>query len=178
MKQKLFFAATILLLSLFALASKKRIKNIIPPPFAYSIYTVDATIGKVRAKLESSSAAYQKPKGKENAATYNITGAKSSLRLKIADAVFQSDSEPSTGTLNPANYIGLYKLSVGKSNRSFTMNSDGSSISMIPVTFTSLDQLSNRIAVSGAILPGEYAFVDRTTTDLDGNVKVWTFGID
>jgi hypothetical protein len=58
------------------------------------------------------------------------------------------------------------------------MNTDGSSSTMLSISFTSLDQLSKRIAVTGAILPGEYAIVDRTTTSSDGNVKVWCFGID
>jgi hypothetical protein len=60
----------------------------------------------------------------------------------------------------------------------FTMNTYGGSTSMIPFSFTMIDQFSRRIIVSGAILPGEYAFVDRTTTDAGGNVTVWSFGID
>ena len=58
------------------------------------------------------------------------------------------------------------------------MNTDGGSTSMIPISFTMIDQLSRRIVVSGDILPGEYAFVDRTTTETGGNVTVWSFGID
>lgn len=178
MKQNLFLAAIILLSSSFIFPSKKKTKEIAPPPFAYTFYAINAATGQVTKKLEPLSAVYQKPKGKETSGAYNIAGAKSAVRLKIAEAVFQSDSEHSTGTLNPVYYIGLYKLNVGRSNRVFTMNTDGSSATLIPITFTSLDQLSYRIAVTGAILPGEYAFVDRTTTTSEGNVTVWCFGID
>lgn len=178
MKQKIFLAATILLVSSFVLATKEMTKKITPRLFVYQIYAVDPKEGKVIKKMESLPATYQAPKGKATAATYTIAGAKSIARLRIAQAVFQSDSDPASGTLDAASYIGLYKLTVGKSNRTFTMNTDGSSTAMIPVSFTVLDQLSRRILVSGAILPGEYAFVDRTTTETTGNVTVWCFGID
>ncbi len=178
MKQKFFLAATILLASSFVLPSKGTTKKNPPRLFAYNFYAVDPKEGKVIKKLESLPATYQAPKGKATAATYTIAGAKSIARLRIAQAVFQSDSDPSSGTLDAASYIGLYKLTVGKSNRTFTMNTDGSSTSIMPVSFTMIDQLSRRILVSGAILPGEYAFVDRTTTETGGNVTVWCFGID
>ena len=34
------------------------------------------------------------------------------------------------------------------------------------------------ITPAQGLIPGEYAFVDRSTTTADGNITVWTFGID
>lgn len=178
MKQKLFLLAIVIPVSSFTLLLIKKDLKSSCFPFAYLIYSIDGPTGKITNKLESASALYLKPKGKETAATYSISGSKSSVRLKITEAVFQSNSELSTGTLNPVNYISLYKLNVSKSSRTFTMNTDGSSPTLIPILFISLDQLSHRIGVTGTVLPGEYAFTDRTTTDNVGNVIVWTFGID
>jgi hypothetical protein len=58
------------------------------------------------------------------------------------------------------------------------MNPDGGSAMYIPVTITKPDEYTIRISPSVAMLPGEYAFVDKTTITADGNVTVWTFGID
>ncbi|MES1214488.1 MAG: hypothetical protein ABUT20_03140 [Bacteroidota bacterium] len=178
MKDKLILIITIVLLSSFVVLPKTEALKLSSVPFAYQFYAIDVREGKIIKRLESLSAAYQAPKGKATAATYTIAGTKSTARLRIIEATFQSDADPATGLLDAASYIGLYKLTVGKSNRTFTMNTDGSSTSMMHLNFTSQDPLSRRITVSGAILPGEYAFVDRTTTETDGKVTVWCFGID
>ena len=178
MKQKLILIITVVLASSFVVLPETTTLKFRPLPFSYVIYAVDAKEGKIFKKLESVSSSYLAPKGKATAGTYTIAGAKSTTRLKIIEAIFQSNADPATGLLDPVSYIGLYKLTAGKSNRTFTMNADGSSTSIMPISFTALDPLSKRIGVSGAILPGEYAFVDRTTTDANGNVTVWCFGID
>ena len=178
MKQKLILVIIAAFATSFMIVPKTSAIKFRHIPFFYSFYSVEPKTGSASKKLEGLPAAYQAPKGKATSATYTIAGTKSVVRLKIAEAVFQSNSDPATGTLDPASYIGLYKLSVGKSTRTFEMNANGTSTSMMLISFTSLEQLSRRIAVTGAILPGEYAFVDRTTTDGSGNVTVWCFGID
>ena len=178
MKHKLILVIIVALATSFTVLPKTSRIAFKPIPFSYVIFAVDIRDGQMSKKLESVPATYQAPKGKVTSATYTITGAKSTVRLKIIEAIFQSQADPATGLLDPASYIGLYKLSVGKSNRTFEMNANGTSTSMMLISFTSLEQLSRRIAVTGAILPGEYAFVDRTTTDGSGNVTVWCFGID
>jgi hypothetical protein len=150
-------------------------------PFAYTISAMDPAKGAIKAKLEQSQAVLQtKGKTSTTSSSYNISGAKSAIRLKISETVFQSLSDKTTGNMNPADYINLYKLSVGKSNRSFTINIDGSSNAMmIPVVFSSLESaLLYKIAPANGLVPGEYAFIDKSTTAAEGNMIVWTFGVD
>ena len=89
----------------------------------------------------------------------------------------------STGQAAPTNYVSLYKLTVGKTNRSFTMNNDGSaSTDMITVQLVSIDTSPGHYKVflgpGASLFPGEYAFIDKTTITTDGKIKVWSFGID
>lgn len=180
MKRVLFLAIFIIITSSFLLplTNSDKINKAVPP--SYSFAALDPATGKIKAKLELSTAVFQKPKGKTTTtSSYTISGTKSSIRLKIAEAVFEIISDQSTGTLNPSYYISLYKLNTGKTNRTLTTNNDGSAnSSTIQISIVSIEQLMYRISVNGAILPGEYAFVDKTTTMADGNVTVWTFGID
>lgn len=154
--------------------------SFITKPFAYTLTAIDPAKGTVKATLEKSTAVIQ-TKGKTSAtsSSYTISNAKSLVRIKIGDAVFQSYSDKSTALLGPEDYISLYKLSSGKKDRSFTINTDGTMNSaLIPISFTPTDVQMNRITPTQGLIPGEYAFVDRSTTTADGNITVWTFGID
>src|SRR5262245_9281634 len=116
----LLLPASIMLLSFF------------PKPFAYKLRVVDPATGAASSLLEQSTTTLQKGKGKNSTASmYNISGARSSTRVKISQAVFQSESDKSTLTMNPADYIILYKLTTDKNSRSFSINE-----SLIPTTFT------------------------------------------
>ena len=167
MKHKLFFALFAIILCSF-----------ITEPFAYYFSTVDPETGKSGRKPEQTTAVYQKPKGKATTADYIITGTKSSVRLKIAEAIFNAYPDESSTTLDPSLYIALFKLSTGKTNRILSMSSDGGGALWIPVNITRPDPYSIRITPGIAMQPGEYALVDRTTKTSEGNVTVWTFGID
>jgi|KBSSwiS6_1023812.scaffolds.fasta_scaffold01433_4 hypothetical protein len=167
MKYKIFLLATIAFACSF-----------ITKPFAYNFITVDPLTGGDGTKPEKITAIFQKPKGKVTSNSYLISGTKSAVRLKIKEAIFNAYPDKSSSTLDPSLYIMLYKVAVGKTDRSLTMNADGSSAMYIPVTITKPDGYTIRISPSVAMLPGEYAFVDKTTTTTDGNVIVWTFGID
>lgn len=171
MKQKFFILTALGYLVLFSAFLYK--------PFAYTLRTLDPVTGKLKNKLEQSTATLQKGKGKNSAASvYNISGAKSTIRLMISETVFQSDSEQSTQGMNPADYIVLFKLSIEKNNRSFTMANDGTGTSMLSATFTDLGYGAYRIVPSTGLIPGEYAFIDRSTSTADGHFTVWTFGVD
>lgn len=80
----------------------------------------------------------------------------------------------------PSDYISLYKLSSGKTSRSFTINTDGTAnAALIPVNFIPTEtRVNTKINPVQALVPGEYAFVDMTTKTADGNITLWTFGID
>jgi hypothetical protein len=163
MEQKLLTAALILGFSFVLLALS-------PKPLSYSLATFDETTGKVRTKLEQSSAV---PDNNKKSAAYEISGAKSSVRLKITEAVFQSLSDAATENMDPADYLSLYKLSV-KKNRAFTMNEE-----LIAIEFTSISSPNTyRVAPASGLMPGEYAFVDRSSITSSGNITVWTFGVD
>ena len=81
--------------------------------------------------------------------------------------------------MNPADYISLYKLATGKTNRSFTMNTDGSAnAALVPLVFSAEDYGFYKIGPANGLIAGEYAFIDKSTLTTDGKVTVWTFGID
>jgi hypothetical protein len=167
MKQRLFLAITLAIACSF-----------ISKPFAYYFITVDPATGRDGTKPEKTIATYIKPKGKTTTTDYTIAGAKSSKRLKISEAFFNANPDESSTNLNPSLYIFLYKVSVGKTTRTLTTNPDGSGPMYIPVNITRPDGYTIRITPDVAMVPGEYAIVDKTTTTADGNVTVWTFGID
>ena len=167
MKQKIFLAIILAIVCSF-----------ITKPFAYNFSTVDPLTGGDGTKPEKTTATFQKPKGKATSNSYLISGPKSAIRLKIKEAVFNAYPDKSSSTLDPSLYIMLYKVAVGKTDRSLTMNPDGSSPMYIPVTITKPDGYTIRISPSMAMLPGEYVLVDKTTTTSEGNVTIWTFGID
>jgi hypothetical protein len=50
---------------------------------------------------------------------------------------------------------------------------------LIPISIEVLTEgYTYKIILGTALLQGEYAFIDKTTTTADGSVKVWAFGID
>ena len=166
MKQKILLAITLAIACSFIIR-----------PFSFTISAVDPK-GMVKATLEKSTAMIQ-TKGKISAtsSSYTISNAKSLIRIKINDAVFQSNNLNSY--LSASDYISLYQLSSGKT-RSFTINTDGTTnAALIPVNFIPTEQRNyTRIVSAQALIPGEYAFVDMSTKTADGNITVWCFGID
>ena len=167
MKQKILLAITLAIACSF-----------ITKPFSFTISAIDPKSGIAKVTLEKSTAAIQ-TKGKTSATsfTYTINNSKSLIRIKINDAVFQSNNLNSY--LSASDYISLYQLSSGKT-RSFTINTDGTTnAALIPVNFIPTEQRNyTRIVPAKALVPGEYAFVDMSTKTADGSITVWTFGID
>ena len=135
---------------------------------------MDPLTGQPASVLEKSTTTLQKGKGKNSTVSvYTISGAKSLTRLKISQAIFQSDSDKSTLIMNPEDYIVLYKLTIEKNNRSFSIGE-----ALIPATFTSVAYGTYRVTPSSGLVPGEYAFIDKSTTAADGSFTVWAFGVD
>ncbi len=174
MKHKFFLAIAMIV------TCSIMISAFIARPFAYTFSSITPELGEVKDKLELSQAIFQtKGKTSTTSSTYNISGIKSTMRIKISEAFFQAKSDQTTGSMNPADYISLYKITVGKSTRSFTIKTDGSANAMlIPIVFRNRDLITYRVTPSSGLLPGEYAFIDKSTTTAEGNVTVWTFGID
>ena len=168
MKQKVFLAITLAIVCSF-----------ITRPFAFTISQLDPKTGMAKATLEKSTAMIQ-TKGKTSAtsSSYTISNAKSLIRIKITDAVFQSNNLNSYLSAN--DYISLFKLSSGKTSRSFIINTDGTpNAALMPLNFVPTEQRNYvRIVSAQALIPGEYAFVDMSTKTADGNITVWCFGID
>src|ERR1051325_1307579 len=134
MKQKILLAITLAIACSF-----------ISKPFAYYFITVDPATGRDGTKPEKTIATYVKPKGKTTTTDYTIVGAKSTKRLKISEAFFNANPDESSTNLNPALYIFLYKVSVGKTTRTLTMNLDGSGPMYIPVNITKPDGYTIRL---------------------------------
>ena len=169
MKQKILLAIILVIACSF-----------ITRPFAYTLSVVDPARGTVKAGLEKATALIQ-TKGKQSttASSYSIANTKSAIRIKLADAIFQSYSDKSTALLGPEDYLSLYKLTTSKTGRTFTIYSDGTAnATLIPITITTTDVQICRVVPKQGLIPGEYAFVDRSTTTTDGNITVWCFGID
>jgi hypothetical protein len=167
MKRKLFFVFAITICCSF-----------MSKPFLYYFSMVDPTTGRDAGKPEKTTAVYQKPKGKVTTNDYIISGAKSSKRLKIAEAIFNATSDDATATLDPSLYISLYKVSSGKTSRTFSMTPEGGGVMWLPVNISKPDGYTIRIIPGVAMVPGEYVIVDRTTVTSEGNYTVWAFGID
>ena len=167
MKQKIHL--TIILAIVCAFSTK---------PFSFTISSIDPKSGLAKATLEKTTAVIQ-TKGKISAtsSSYTISNARSAIRIKIVDAAFQSDNLNSY--LSSSDYISLYKLSSGKT-RSFAINTDGATNgALIPINFIPTEsRVYTRIIPVQALAAGEYAFIDMSTKTSDGNITVWTFGID
>lgn len=172
MKAKSFFLILILVLLSILLFS------FLSNPFSFIISSIDPKTGLAKATLEKLTALIQtKGKTSTTSSSYTISNAKSLERIKIADAVFQSSTNLYD---SPSDNISLYKLSSGKSSRSFTINTDGvANAALIRVNFIPTEtRVNTKINPAQALVPGEYAFVDMSTKTADGNITVWTFGID
>ena len=153
--------------------------SFIAKPFAFTISQLDPKTGMAKVTLEKASAMIQtKGKTSVNSSSFTISTAKSLIRIRINDAVFQSNNLNSYLSAN--DYISLFKLSSAKTSRSFTIYTDGTTNdTVIPVNFIPTEQRNyTRIIPAQALIPGEYAFVDMSTKTPDGNITVWTFGID
>lgn len=152
--------------------------SFIPKLFSFTISAIDPKTGMAKVTLEKSTALIQtKGKTSTTSSSYIINNAKSLVRIRINDAVFQSSTNSYD---SPSDNISLYKLSTGKTSRSFTINTDGSTnATLIHVNFIPTEtRVYTRIIPAQALVPGEYAFVDMSTKTADGNITVWTFGID
>ena len=178
MKQKIAGIATISVICLFTFSAFKH----------YSINYqlvgcgLNSATGVTGDLLEQATGTLQKAKGKSTGSTYFIDGTKSTkARFKIGDQCFQVVC--STGQPAPAAFVSLYKLTVGKTNRSFTMNNDGSASSdLIPVQLiqdaTQGSYYKVFLGPGASLFQGEYAFVDKSTLTTDGKITVWALGID
>lgn len=179
MKRTLLFVATLLCVSSFDLGPTAPEETADSTGFAYSFGSLEVETGRVKQKLEQSTALLQKPKGKASSSSYSIAGAKSAVRLKLSETFFSAVSDASTGNLNPEHYITLYRLTAERSTRSYSVPADGSTSAMlVPITIQQVGGLEYRITVNTGLVPGEYAFVDKSTTTSAGSVTVSTFGID
>lgn len=173
MKQKLIIM-TVAILSCSVLLS---FSNPLSELFAYSFVSVDPATGKIKAKLAPTVAVKQKPKGKTTAVTYSLEGAKSSVRLTPGDNIFDVMSDMQTSSLNPILYIGLHKVTSGKNGRTLVIDPN-SGDNVLGFNISPIDGSNWRIVVGAALFSGEYAFVDKTTSSSEGNLIVWTFGVD
>jgi hypothetical protein len=148
------------------------------PEISYTVSVCNVK-GMIINQMEQCIAVLQKTKGKTTGSDYLIKGAKSGIRIKIQEGCFQVTSDQSSGMLDPNKYVYLYKLTSGKTGRSFTITDGGySSPSLIPVTIELIEGFHYKVTVGSALVPGEYGFTDRTTVTPEGNLTVWAFGID
>lgn len=178
MKQKICGLVTIALICLFTFSAFKH-NSINFQVVSCGLNSATGVTGEV---LEQATGTLQKGKGKSTGSTYSIEGTRSlTNRFKIGDQCFQVVR--STGQPDPATYVSLYKLTVGKTNRSFAINNDGSASSgLISVQLIQDATTSSYYKVflgpGASLFPGEYAFIDKSTLTTDGKINVWAFGID
>ncbi len=168
MKQKFFLPAIVAIVCLTLFSAFKHT--------AFSYVVISCSTG-YDGQLEQANASLQKAKGKQTTSpTYTIEGTRSAKRIPINQTCFQVLSGAGQG--DPFQYVSLYKLTVGKTNRSFTVNNDGAANSAwIPVQMP-LDGDKYKVYLSKNLDKGEYAFIDKSTTAADGSMKIWVFGID
>jgi hypothetical protein len=178
MKQNLFAAAAIVLLSSFIIPLKKTDIKLIPVSFSYT-FSVPGTTGMPDMSLEESSAVYQLMKGKTTTPVLTIAGAKSTIRLKVGAGEFRAHPVPGVVATSSDN-ISLYKLDTDRKNRSLSLDATGIiSATKINIYLTQIDAQTYRIAITGGIsLPGEYAFVEKNMAAANSTLTVWCFGID
>jgi len=147
--------------------------------FAFNIYQANEK-GTPKAPLEKALAVLPVSKGtKTTSSVYEIQGGKSTRRILAIEALFRATSDNITAKTDPATVILLYKLATSKTKRSFSLTPDSKVLSsLIPISFQQDEFLNFKILLQNYLAPGEYAFIDRTTTSSDGSVTVFTFGID
>ena len=178
MKQNLFAAAVIMILSSFSVPLKKADIKSVHLYFEYSFAAAGST-GMPEINLDKSSAVYQTSKGKTATPVLNIDGAKSTVRLKTGTSEFLVRRVPGT-TETPADAIGLYKLSTDKRNRNLSLDATGViSSTKVNINLVQIDAYTYRITITGGIsTPGEYAFVQKNMAAANSTLTVWCFGID
>ena len=143
--------------------------------FTFNIYQ-SAQDGGPKAPLERIAAALSK--GSKNP-VYEIQGSNSSVRIKVTDAIFRAASDNATAKTDPATVIQLYKLAVSKNKRTFSLTASGKFQSTaVSISFQQDYFLNYKIILFNNLVPGEYAFIDKTTATADGSVTVFAFGID
>jgi hypothetical protein len=172
MKQKIFWLLAAAFVCLFTFSAFTH------HPFGYQLIacrpTTDGTSGEL---LEQLTATLQKAKGKSVTSTYLINGSKSPLRFKLNETCLEVLC--TTGQPDPFQNITLYKLTTSKTNRTLTITTDGSNnTSWIPMQIPYEESNKWKVIPAAILTVGEYAFVDKTTMTTNGNVVVWTFGID
>ena len=150
-----------------------------PGFFAFNIYPVAAD-GSVKAPLERTNAELLPVPVKSGGAVYVITGMKSSRRMNAAEILFHAAPDFSSIRADPSTEIFLYKLEATKNSRMFSLHPTGRVQSQqVAVSFQEEDHGSSyKIVLTGTLGPGEYAFIDKTTSAPGGNVTVFAFGID
>ncbi|MES1221040.1 MAG: hypothetical protein ABUT20_36405 [Bacteroidota bacterium] len=174
MKNKILSAAVLILTSLFLLSAKQISSS--PLLSGYSFGWYDLYTYAKKGDLQMATAIYQKAKGK-SVETYTITGTRSPVRIKIAESLLATDITQSPNA-DPSTTIELYKLAVDANNRYYSpTNTANSTYSKINFSAKSGGTLV-KINFSSPLAPGEYAFIDKTTTATNGNVTAWAFGID
>ncbi|MES1214491.1 MAG: hypothetical protein ABUT20_03155 [Bacteroidota bacterium] len=185
MKQNLFAAAIIILLSSFIIPLKKNIVKSIHSYFGYNFAAV-STDGTPDINLQKSSAIYQTSKSKTTPAFLNIDGAKSTVRLKTGAFEFLAH-HVADGTATLTDGIALYKLNADKKNRSLTLEPTAITISNTKMVLTLIQTDAQTIKIvspndptipNGILSPGEYAFVEKNTAAVNSTLTVWCFGID
>jgi hypothetical protein len=178
MKQNLFATAVIVFLSSFIVPLKKTDVKLTPVISSYT-FTVPGTAGMPDMNLEESSAVYQLVKGKTTTPTLTITGAKSTIRLKVGAGEFRAHPVPGV-VVTSSNDISLYKLNTDKKNRSLSLDATGViSATKVNIYLAQIDAQTYRIAITGGISsPGEYAFVEKNMAAANSTLTVWCFGID
>ena len=178
MKQNLFAAAIIVLLSSFIMPLKKTDIKSVFPYFDYSFAAAGST-GMPEVNLDKSSAVYQTTKGKTATAILNIAGAKSAVRLKIGAGEFWVRRVPGT-TETPTDAIGLYKLNADRKNRALSLDATGIiSATKVNINLVQIDAYTYRITITGGISSGgEYAFAEKNMAVANSKLTVWCFGID
>lgn len=162
----------------FIITSAKSIK--FKKSFAFNIYQA-AQDGGAKAPLERITATFPAAKGNKTTTTtvYEIAGGKSTVRIKAIEALFNASSDLKTSSTDPSTVIQLFKLDASKNKRNFSLTPDSKINSAeIPVSFHMEDNLNFKITIFNYLVPGEYAFVDKTSTTASGNVIVFAFGID
>jgi hypothetical protein len=148
--------------------------------FAFNIYQ-SAQDGSPKSPLERTSAVLYGVKGGKTATStvYEIAGGKSSVRIRSIEVLFKTTPDNISAKTDPATAIELFRLVVSKSKRSFSLTND-SKVGSVPIliSFQPEDYLKYKIILFSNLVPGEYAFIDKTTAAADGKVTAFAFGID
>jgi len=177
MKQYSFATAIVLLLSSFFVPLKKINIHSSPLTSAYT-FAAQGTTGMPDMNLEELSAAYQTTKGKTATASLTINGAKSAIRLQVGAGQFIATPVPGMPSV-PSENISLYKLITDKKNRSLTLDATGViSAAKMNINITQTYPLAYRITITGGLMSGEYAFVEKNMAKANSSLTVWCFGID